>query len=376
MQPLDQGSVVLDASGAGRVAVSPPPGRRWRVERVTIAVAGTTTLQPRAYLYRGAEIPANQLDATYQGRRNTTEASIVLDAGEPLVLVWTGGTPGEQASMMVDGTEAPSSMSLTAGASLRRFELPLTSLDPNIPAVSTRQQVSMGSADLFSVAGTLATGAPSLTSNVLDVRDWQTITHHLSHACVLPCVVRLTFTYFADPQGLVQLNVVRYYTSEQKLCIDQHVTEGSYLRVSVEFLFVGAAPQTVALYVRARNGPLLLGQGVENPISNLPQTMLSWNTATLAAGGFQNQYCQYVQRGNATLTIDTDGASSLAIVRPMSPAGTFPGTHVAIAGSLGGGTFRQTVQFYSPGTLLRHDIVNAGGAVFTINSSINLGPTT
>lgn len=94
-------SVVLDASGGGRITLGPDKGPPyWRITEVTVE-----TDRPGQ-----APVPAFQLykdglrkGTTYDGSRNESDTRIELTRGQHLEAVWTGGQAGDTATITVSG---------------------------------------------------------------------------------------------------------------------------------------------------------------------------------------------------------------------------------------------------------------------------------
>lgn len=97
------GFVILDATGAGQVTISPTAGT-WAITNTAVSVA-TSTKQPTARLYRGVVSPVNLLAASYTGANDSNNDRIILQQGTPLICVWTGGDVGARATMSITITQ-------------------------------------------------------------------------------------------------------------------------------------------------------------------------------------------------------------------------------------------------------------------------------
>lgn len=106
MDRIDQSaSATVDANG--RAVVNLSPGRpyvTWHLERYAVLVNGETG-HPRCLVYRNSENPANLLEGTSKGDNDASDQPnpYPLRASETLVFVWTGATPGLQATATVTG---------------------------------------------------------------------------------------------------------------------------------------------------------------------------------------------------------------------------------------------------------------------------------
>lgn len=106
MQPLNQGiTVKLDASGNGRAAIGPSFGPAvWHV-----AVTSVRTSQPgqgnipQCAIYRGTEDANGYIDLTYDGSADACDIPFDLIQGTQVIAVWSGGNPGDIATLSVTG---------------------------------------------------------------------------------------------------------------------------------------------------------------------------------------------------------------------------------------------------------------------------------
>src|SRR5438876_4259910 len=98
------GSVKLDASGYGFVAVTAPSGVVWNVFLTSINTTETITLvkRPRLNLYMGKRPNrAHFVETTGSGNHDSSGSPHVLYGGESLCGQWVGGTPLSTATMVV-----------------------------------------------------------------------------------------------------------------------------------------------------------------------------------------------------------------------------------------------------------------------------------
>lgn len=101
--PLGSGTAVFDASGKAVVRLGPTVyGSRWKVDLMSVST--TSTLQTTCNVYRDSESAAASLDNTRTGNLDTSNTDIDLTAGQVILFVWTGGTPGALATVSVSGT--------------------------------------------------------------------------------------------------------------------------------------------------------------------------------------------------------------------------------------------------------------------------------
>lgn len=106
-QPLNVGTtVVLDASGNGRATLSPSFGPAlWHVRSVAVRTSqpGAGSI-PQCALYRATEDANGYIDTTYDGSADATDVAFDLAQGTEIIAVWTGGNPGDTATLSVYGT--------------------------------------------------------------------------------------------------------------------------------------------------------------------------------------------------------------------------------------------------------------------------------
>lgn len=89
---------------AGSAEVTLGPSGAWASWSI-VAVSVTLSTGPgEARIYSGHVSAASFIEGTYSGDRDTSTwpaGSLVLDAGERLVIRWTGATPGATATAVV-----------------------------------------------------------------------------------------------------------------------------------------------------------------------------------------------------------------------------------------------------------------------------------
>lgn len=93
-------SVTLDGAGRGSIALSPALNG-WRVTRLT--TSGTSTVAPTLTVRRGSA-GGPVVDATRFGNLDTSETTLEVLAGESIVALYEGGTPGASMVFYVEGT--------------------------------------------------------------------------------------------------------------------------------------------------------------------------------------------------------------------------------------------------------------------------------
>ncbi len=90
------------ADGSATVTLGPEGGwSQWDVLSVGVQLSAGGG-EARTYL--GSVSPATFLEGTYSGDRDSSTfpaGSLVLEPGEPLVVQWTGATPGATATAVV-----------------------------------------------------------------------------------------------------------------------------------------------------------------------------------------------------------------------------------------------------------------------------------
>jgi hypothetical protein len=107
-QPFQLSATVkLDGSGNGTAQLGPQSAVRWEPSLVAIqTVNQSITTVPSCAIYSGSSPTAsNLIDQTYNGQNNSSTkiAGQVLYQGQNVFAVWTGGVPGDTATLRVSG---------------------------------------------------------------------------------------------------------------------------------------------------------------------------------------------------------------------------------------------------------------------------------
>ncbi len=112
------GSVQLDASGNGTVTLKPDVGQYWTPRFVRVSTLSQGAPLPYCAVYHGAVTIKNQttfIDDTYMGNGDTSSiiAGTVVQFGEAITAVWSGGNGGDTAVLTVYGSsqDTPPSVS-------------------------------------------------------------------------------------------------------------------------------------------------------------------------------------------------------------------------------------------------------------------------
>lgn len=94
-------------NSAGRAAIIANPDRAretWKVRRYQCNT--TSTASTKLTVYLGSEMAGSRRDYTNRGNDDVSEQFEPLTVpphGQPLLFVWTGGTPGATASISISG---------------------------------------------------------------------------------------------------------------------------------------------------------------------------------------------------------------------------------------------------------------------------------
>lgn len=98
-------TVTLDGSGNGTAKVGPASGQMWQLASVTVSTISQTAPLPQCKMYAGPQPqPSWQIDATFTGNGDSTGRAATLYPGNYVWAVWTGGNPGDTATMRALGT--------------------------------------------------------------------------------------------------------------------------------------------------------------------------------------------------------------------------------------------------------------------------------
>lgn len=106
-QPLNKAvTIVLDASGSGTAKLGPTFGpATWHVLSTQVRTSQPGKgLIPQCALYRGTQDSNGYIDTSYDGSADSCDIPYDLIQGSQAIAVWTGGNPGDVATLAVVGT--------------------------------------------------------------------------------------------------------------------------------------------------------------------------------------------------------------------------------------------------------------------------------
>lgn len=75
----------------------------WTVKRIVTTTNSTEQNSSLLRVYRNTETPSQLQDSTFLGDSDSSETDIAIRSGERMVFVWTGGTPGSTATIILSG---------------------------------------------------------------------------------------------------------------------------------------------------------------------------------------------------------------------------------------------------------------------------------
>jgi hypothetical protein len=103
-RPLDTNrTATFNASGIARLEIGPAVfGESWRIRRMTVSTDSALNTDVRVYL--NAEVDSRMVAGSYSGDRDFNETDITLQTLDKLIVVWISGTPGANASFLIQGT--------------------------------------------------------------------------------------------------------------------------------------------------------------------------------------------------------------------------------------------------------------------------------
>jgi len=109
-QPFQLSATVkLDGSGNGTAQLGPQSAVRWEPSLVAIqTVNQSVTTVPACAIYAGSVVtPSTLVDQTYNGQNNSSTKidGQILYQGQYVYAVWTGGVPGDTATLRVTGNQ-------------------------------------------------------------------------------------------------------------------------------------------------------------------------------------------------------------------------------------------------------------------------------
>lgn len=103
-RPLDtSASAVFGATGVARLRIGPQVfGDSWRVRRMTVNTTSDADTDVRVYL--NAEMDSRLVAGSFSGNRDFNETDLTLQTLDTLIVVWVDGTPGANATFVLQGT--------------------------------------------------------------------------------------------------------------------------------------------------------------------------------------------------------------------------------------------------------------------------------
>lgn len=106
------GQTTLDAGGNGNVIVG-PGGMDWVVQVITVSTS-SAGIKPQCLIYHGSVSQANLIDGTNSGDGDTSDTVVLLQPGEYITAVWTGGDPKAVAVLRLQGVAWPAGQGVGA----------------------------------------------------------------------------------------------------------------------------------------------------------------------------------------------------------------------------------------------------------------------
>jgi hypothetical protein len=97
------GAVKLNSQGAGFVTLAPDGMTAWQCEHVQVGTTTGPTDQSNVIFYRTAVVPHRILGQTAQGGGDTLSFHAALRPGDTFIAVWSGGNPGDVATVNLIG---------------------------------------------------------------------------------------------------------------------------------------------------------------------------------------------------------------------------------------------------------------------------------
>jgi hypothetical protein len=104
-RPLDTNRTArFDSTGTARTSLGPTVfGETWRVRRMATYSSDSIT-DSDARVYLNAEVDSRLVAGTWSGNRDFNETDLTLQTLDRLIVVWVNGTPGANASILLQGT--------------------------------------------------------------------------------------------------------------------------------------------------------------------------------------------------------------------------------------------------------------------------------
>jgi hypothetical protein len=104
-RPLDTNArAVFDITGTARLRIGPTVfGESWRVRRMTVSTDSAGDTDAKVYL--NAELDSRMVAGSYSGNRDFNETDVTLQTLDQLIVVWLEGSPGANATFVLQGTK-------------------------------------------------------------------------------------------------------------------------------------------------------------------------------------------------------------------------------------------------------------------------------
>lgn len=91
-----------DSNGRATAVIGPRKyGDKWHVTTITSESNSAKDVQLR--VYRNVESDTARIESTYSGKSDTSPCDYTFYAGDKIVYVWSGATPGAMCSSRIEG---------------------------------------------------------------------------------------------------------------------------------------------------------------------------------------------------------------------------------------------------------------------------------
>lgn len=313
---IKPGSARFNASGVATAVLKPDQGQWWFPTFIRVSTVGQLTPPPQCTLYVGGlnvTTPDAFVDSTFLGNGDTSSiiSGSVIQFGEAITAVWTGGTPNDTAILGVYGMV--SDVPVSAG-----------SLLPGIPGAHFVGRVPVTyDRVLLATSPTILTGG-TFTTAVIDMRAYQgcMLSFLISTVTITPAAfnpARINVDWYMDAAGtdrvfndsyeILALQIGGTFVCNNGKLNIQDIVHGPFLKVTVYM----AGPDSITATIEINGTSRSFGTIYMEEIDGYPPdpTLVLWDGVlvnisqqSLAAAAVKNTSMRMAP-GNVAIRMST-----------------------------------------------------------------------
>jgi hypothetical protein len=214
------GTVQLNASGAGTVTLRPDVGQYWVPTLVRVATRNSNSPKPYCAVYQGS-LTLTQigdtsafLDDTFSGNSDVSSiiSGTVTQYGEAITAIWSGGIPGDIATLTVSGvtTDVPPT---------------LENILPLVPGTHFAGKPSAGASVLFNDTATISAAKTYPLNYVGNLNSFIVWSNPTGHG------LKVELKFYGDAAGTILLDTYQIDMLAGDTCRQPVPILGPYLKV-------------------------------------------------------------------------------------------------------------------------------------------------